>query len=158
MRIFIPAGSNLNYDQAGNIGNGHDVSGARAATASPNPADGLHVTPAGVYLGRKYAVLSERSKIKRRTMERRKRDYLPQRAAWPRTQNCLLAKSGACPKSFADGQARASMRNKGRGSSRSPHIRRLPKLGRAAPWNGRRHRFEGRERLFGELAHLSVDQ
>ena len=40
-----------------------------------------NVTPADVYFGRQYAVLSERSKIKRRTMERRKREYLAQKAA-----------------------------------------------------------------------------
>lgn len=40
-----------------------------------------NVTPADVYSGRQYEVLTERSKIKRRTMERRKKDYLAQRAA-----------------------------------------------------------------------------
>ncbi len=40
-----------------------------------------NVTPADVYFGRQYAVLSERSKIKRRTMEKRKREYLAQKAA-----------------------------------------------------------------------------
>ena len=40
-----------------------------------------NVTPADVYFGRQYAVLSERSKIKRRTMERRKKEYLAQMAA-----------------------------------------------------------------------------
>jgi len=40
-----------------------------------------NVTPADVYFGRQYAVLSERSKIKRRTMERRKKEYLAQEAA-----------------------------------------------------------------------------
>ena len=40
-----------------------------------------NVTPADVYYGRQYAVLSERSKIKRRTMERRKKEYLAQKAA-----------------------------------------------------------------------------
>jgi transposase InsO family protein len=40
-----------------------------------------NVTPADVYLGRQYAVLSERSKIKRRTMERRRKEYLAQKAA-----------------------------------------------------------------------------
>jgi hypothetical protein len=61
-----------------------------------------NVTPADVYFGRQYAVLSERSKIKRRTMERRRKEYLAQKAAWAETQNCLLAKSGACPKYFDD--------------------------------------------------------
>ena len=41
----------------------------------------INVTPADVYFGRQYAVLSERSKIKRRTMERRKKEYLAQKAA-----------------------------------------------------------------------------
>ena len=40
-----------------------------------------NVTPADVYLGRQLAVLTERSKIKRRTMERRKKDYLACKAA-----------------------------------------------------------------------------
>ena len=40
-----------------------------------------NVTPADVYFGRQYAVLTERSKIKRRTMERRKKEYLAQKAA-----------------------------------------------------------------------------
>jgi hypothetical protein len=38
-------------------------------------------TPADVYFGRQYHVLAERSKIKRRTMERRKKEYLAQKAA-----------------------------------------------------------------------------
>jgi putative transposase len=40
-----------------------------------------NVTPADVYFGRQYAVLTERSKIKRRTMERRKKEYMAQKAA-----------------------------------------------------------------------------
>jgi hypothetical protein len=40
-----------------------------------------NVTPADVYFGRQYEVLTERAKIKRRTMERRKKDYLAQKAA-----------------------------------------------------------------------------
>ena len=40
-----------------------------------------NVTPADVYFGRQYAVLSERAKIKRRTMQRRKREYLAGKAA-----------------------------------------------------------------------------
>jgi putative transposase len=40
-----------------------------------------NVTPADVYFGRQYEVLTERSKIKRKTMERRKKDYLAQKAA-----------------------------------------------------------------------------
>jgi hypothetical protein len=39
------------------------------------------VTPADVYFERQYAVLTERSKIKRRTMERRKKEYLALKAA-----------------------------------------------------------------------------
>ncbi len=45
-----------------------------------------NVTPADVYFGRAYEVLAERSKIKRRTMERRKKDYLAQKAAQAETQ------------------------------------------------------------------------
>ncbi len=40
-----------------------------------------NVTPADVYFGRQYAVLSERSKIKRLTMQQRKKEYLAERAA-----------------------------------------------------------------------------
>jgi len=40
-----------------------------------------NVTPADVYFGRQYAVLTERSKFKRRTMERRKKEYPAQMAA-----------------------------------------------------------------------------
>ena len=40
-----------------------------------------NVTPADVYFGRQHAVLTERSKIKRQTMERRKKEYLDRKAA-----------------------------------------------------------------------------
>jgi putative transposase len=40
-----------------------------------------NVTPADVYFGRQYEVLTERSKIKRRTMDRRKKEYLARKAA-----------------------------------------------------------------------------
>jgi transposase InsO family protein/transposase-like protein len=40
-----------------------------------------NVTPSDVYFGRQYAVLSERDKIKRLTMKRRKREYLAGKAA-----------------------------------------------------------------------------
>ena len=40
-----------------------------------------NVTPADVYYGRQYEVLAERSRIKRRTIEQRKKDYLTQKAA-----------------------------------------------------------------------------
>ena len=40
-----------------------------------------NVTPADVYFGRRFEVLTERSKIKRRTMERRKKEYLAAKAA-----------------------------------------------------------------------------
>jgi putative transposase len=40
-----------------------------------------NVTPADAYFGRKYAVVSEREKIKQRTMRKRKREYLAKRAA-----------------------------------------------------------------------------
>ena len=40
-----------------------------------------NVTPADVYYGRQYAVLSERAKIKQRTMQQRKKEYLAERAA-----------------------------------------------------------------------------
>ena len=44
--------------------------------------ESLHnVTPADVYFGRQYTVLTERSKIKRRTMQRRKKEYLACKAA-----------------------------------------------------------------------------
>ncbi len=40
-----------------------------------------NVTPADVYFGRQHAVLTERSKIKRITMQRRKKEYLANKAA-----------------------------------------------------------------------------
>ena len=40
-----------------------------------------NVTPADVYCGRQYKVLAEREKIKRRTMEQRKKEYLALKAA-----------------------------------------------------------------------------
>ncbi len=40
-----------------------------------------NVTPADVYFGRQYEVLTERAKIKRLTMTKRKREYLAARAA-----------------------------------------------------------------------------
>jgi putative transposase len=40
-----------------------------------------NVTPADVYFGRHYEVLSKRAKIKRKTMQRRKREYLASKAA-----------------------------------------------------------------------------
>ncbi len=40
-----------------------------------------NVKPADVYFGRQYAVLTERDKIKQRTMQRRKKEYLAQKAA-----------------------------------------------------------------------------
>ncbi len=40
-----------------------------------------NVTPADVYFGRQYAVLSERTKIKRLTMQKRKKEYLAEKAA-----------------------------------------------------------------------------
>ena len=40
-----------------------------------------NVTPADVYYGRHREVLSERTRIKRLTMQRRKREYLAAKAA-----------------------------------------------------------------------------
>lgn len=40
-----------------------------------------NVTPADVYFGRQYEVLTERTKIKRLTMKKRKKEYLAQAAA-----------------------------------------------------------------------------
>ena len=40
-----------------------------------------NVTPADVYFGRQHAVLTERSKIKLKTMKRRKKEYLACKAA-----------------------------------------------------------------------------
>jgi hypothetical protein len=37
--------------------------------------------PFGAYFGRQYAVISEREKIKKRTMRKRKKEYLAARAA-----------------------------------------------------------------------------
>ena len=40
-----------------------------------------NVTPADAYFGRKFAVVSERERIKKRTMRKRKKEYLAARAA-----------------------------------------------------------------------------
>ncbi len=40
-----------------------------------------NVTPTDVYFGRQYAVLTNRAKIKRLTMQRRKKEYLASKAA-----------------------------------------------------------------------------
>ena len=40
-----------------------------------------NVTPADVYFGRRFEVLTERSKINRRTMERKKKEDLAAKAA-----------------------------------------------------------------------------
>ncbi len=40
-----------------------------------------NVTPADAYFGRKYAVVTEREKIKKRTMRKRKKEYLAAMAA-----------------------------------------------------------------------------
>jgi hypothetical protein len=40
-----------------------------------------NVTPADVYFGRQYAVLTKRDKIKRLTMQKRKKEYLADQAA-----------------------------------------------------------------------------
>ncbi len=40
-----------------------------------------NVTPADAYFGRKYEVVSEREKIKKRTMRKRKKEYLAAMAA-----------------------------------------------------------------------------
>ncbi len=39
-----------------------------------------NVTPADAYFGRRHAVVSEREKIKKRTMRKRKKEYLAARA------------------------------------------------------------------------------
>ena len=40
-----------------------------------------NVTPADVYFGRQYEVLTKRAKINRKTMQRSKREYLAEKAA-----------------------------------------------------------------------------
>jgi hypothetical protein len=61
-----------------------------------------NVTPADVYFGRHYEVLSKRAKIKRKTMRRRKREYLVSKAAYTETENCLLVRAVSIPKCFDD--------------------------------------------------------
>ncbi len=40
-----------------------------------------NVTPADVYFGRKYEIITARQKIKQRTMQKRKREYLNAKSA-----------------------------------------------------------------------------
>ena len=40
-----------------------------------------NVTPADVYFGRQYRIITEREKIKKRTMRNRRREYLASKAA-----------------------------------------------------------------------------
>ena len=40
-----------------------------------------NVTPADFYFGRQYEIITEREKIKKRTMRNRKKEYLASRAA-----------------------------------------------------------------------------
>ena len=48
-----------------------------------------NVTPADAYCGRKYAVVSEREKIKKRTLRKRKKEYLAAKAAGEATPRAL---------------------------------------------------------------------
>jgi hypothetical protein len=61
-----------------------------------------NVTPADVYYGRRYEVISEQSKIKRIAMQRRKKEHLAERAASAEAKNRLLAKAVSSPRSFDD--------------------------------------------------------
>ncbi|HIF92183.1 MAG: hypothetical protein ABGX04_05295 [Myxococcales bacterium] len=70
----VPA-KGVRYLRAPDLSDCVDFVGSALCKAKGN------VTPSDVYFSRQYAVLSERSKIKRRTMERRKREYLAQKAA-----------------------------------------------------------------------------
>ena len=56
-----------------------------------------NVTPADVYFGRKYQIITKREKIKNRTMCNRRKEYLACKAASERTKNYLLAEAVHCP-------------------------------------------------------------
>lgn len=60
------------------------------------------VTSASAYFGSQYEVLTERSKIKHRTMERRRKAHLAAKAAEAENRTCLLAKCDCCQKCFDD--------------------------------------------------------
>jgi len=63
------------------------------------------VTPADVYFGRQYEIVSELDRIKRRTMRKREKEYLAAKAAWDEIRNCLLAEAMSSPKRFDDVQS-----------------------------------------------------
>ena len=63
-----------------------------------------NVTPSDVYFGRQYEIITERDRIKRRTMQMRKKEYLANKAASVQTKNCLLELGISSPKYFDDVQ------------------------------------------------------
>ncbi len=66
-----------------------------------------YVTPAEACFGRKFAGISEREKIKRRTMRKRKRRYLAGTAAWVETTSRYFATSIRRVKYLEDVQTNA---------------------------------------------------
>jgi hypothetical protein len=94
-----------------------------------------NVTPADAYFGRKYAMVSERARIKQRTMQKRKKEYLAAMAAWNEAKNRLLAEAISSPKSFDDAhchlatQERLSLRDHFMQSGAPPAALHYPVVG-----------------------------
>ncbi len=62
------------------------------------------MTLADVYFARQYEVLTRRAKVKWKTMQRRKTEYLAEKAVSTENENRLLVRTVRCPDYFSDVQ------------------------------------------------------